>query len=351
MSVSAPQASLSWVALLLADASPCLRWLTFRELLGRDQSDPEVRELSALRREDPLVRDLISPQEPDGSWKTIDSLSRRGVIPTTSLALARLGYLGFDSAFPSVRRGAGYLFERQLDDGSWPLPVDREDTESREGYSMMPLQTALPLHGLASCGYATDPRAERAYAWLLDQRLPDGAWPTGLAAGNPGYVAGYRRIAHSRWGCRSNTTGSLTCFALHPTRRHSVETRRALDLLLGCETRERHSLGHDIARLIGADRARGFLTYFARSDPARVLDLCWRIGAAADDPRVSEIVSFVLGLTGPHGLWTYGPAPQASRWITFGLLRSLSGLDASTDWVSTEPRTPFRAYPSIPKRF
>jgi hypothetical protein len=47
---------------------------------------------------------------------------------------------------------------------------------------MVPLQTALPLRALAMCGYATDPRAERAYAWLLAQRLEDGAWPTGKRA-------------------------------------------------------------------------------------------------------------------------------------------------------------------------
>ena len=37
---------------------------------------------------------------------------------------------------------------------------------------------------------------------LLERRLDDGAWPTGLASGVFGRVAGYRRIAHSRWGCR-----------------------------------------------------------------------------------------------------------------------------------------------------
>ena len=34
-------------------------------------------------------------------------------------------------------------------------------------YHMIPLQTALPLLGLAWAGYAEDPRAERAYDWLL----------------------------------------------------------------------------------------------------------------------------------------------------------------------------------------
>jgi hypothetical protein len=216
---------------------------------------------------------------------------------------------------------------------------------------MIPLQTALPLQGLAVCGYATDPRAEQAYDWLLDQRLPDGAWPTGIASGSYGRVGGYRRLAHSRWGCRSNTTGALICLSLHPERRTAPEARRALDLLLGRETRERHPLGFEVARTIGVEAARGLFTYYARFDLVLILDLCWRGGATQGDERVAKIVEFVQEVQGPYGLWEYVPRPPASRWITFDLLRSLSRLDQATDWLSTEPRTPFRAYAKRAKRF
>jgi hypothetical protein len=258
----------------------------------------------------------------------------------------RLGYLGFDPSHPVVRRGAEYLFSLQRADGAWPLPAEEGETETqREGYSMIPLQTALPLQALALCSYATDARGERAYEWLLAQRMPDGAWPTGIAAGNFGRVAGYRRLAHSRWGCRSNTTGALICLAHHPQRRSGPEAWRALDLLLGRETRERHTLGFEIARLIGVEPMRGFLTRYARFDLALVLDLCRRIGATPADARVGELVRFVREARGPYGLWEYLPHPQASRWVTFDLLRSLSRLDEGGEWVSLEPRTPFRAYP------
>ena len=169
---------------------------------------------------------------------------------------------------------------------------------------MVPLQTAIPLRGLAACGYATDPRAEKAYDWLLAQRLDDGAWPTGMAAGNYGYVGGYRRLAHSRWGCR------------------------------------------------GTEPTRGFLTYFARFDLALVLDLCWRVGATPEDGRVAEAMAFVEEQQGPYGLWEYVPRPQASRWVTFDILRSLSRLEAGEgDWLDLEPRTPFQAYLRRSKRY
>jgi hypothetical protein len=237
-----------------------------------------------------------------------------------------------------VSRGAEYLFSRQRDDGSWArVTVPRETSKGydRGSYDLMPLQTALPLRGLAACGFATDPRAEKAYEWLLAQRLEDGAWPTGVINGNYGYVAGYRRIAHSRWGCRSNTTGALICFGMHPARCTSDAARRALDLLLGCETREAQNIGFEVARVIGAEPAGGWITFYARFDLALLLDLCWRVEASIDDERIAHLVSFVKERQNAYGLWEYARRPQASRWVTSEILWSLSRLDMQTDAQSS----------------
>jgi hypothetical protein len=354
----------------LADPSPCLRWLVLTHLLGRSEDDAEVAELAAARESDPLALSLLAGQGDDGAWHTGSLPASWGDDPVriTGYALARLGFLGFGPDFPPVRRGAEYLFTEQRQDGSWPLWSGRLDgaplqlgaepgarhatrrastpnDDENEGYSMIPLQTAFPLRGLAACGFATDPRAERAYEWLLAQRLPDGAWPTGIAAGTLGRVGGYRRLAHSRWGCRSNTTGAWLCLALHPQRRQSQEARRGLDLLLGRETREAHVFGFEISRLLGAEPARGRLTFFARFDQSLVLALCAAAGLSTDDERVSSLVAFVQSLQGPYGLWEYPPQPQTARWVTYDVLRSLRQIASGTEWFSLEPRTPFRAYP------
>jgi hypothetical protein len=353
---------LKHVALLLADPSPCLRYRVLDELFEARQDEamrPELLELAELRQDDPLLAGLLRLQEDDGSWRTgvLGDPLGGGRLQATGLALARLAFLGLERSHPAVQRAAQFLFDQQQPDGSWPLVRDGVgDDVGSEGYAMMPLQTAHPLRGLAACGYASDPRCERAYDWLLAQRLPDGAWPTGVAkSGVYGYVAGYRRLAHSRWGCRSNTTGALICLSLHPERRRSPEAQRGLDLLLGRETRERQALGFETARLVGAEPARGFITFYARFDLALILHLCWQVGARVEDPRVDDIVKFVLTTQNAYGLWEYQPRPQASRWVTFDLLRSLQGLEANsrsnTAWLSLEPRTPFQPYPKKDKRY
>jgi hypothetical protein len=344
---------MTWAPLLLSDPSPCLRSLVLGDLLNRPEEDPERKELEALCPKDLIVVDLLEKQNPDGSWTRlgISDNAPGGALQTTSQALTRLGYLGFSLDDTVVQRGAEFIFSLQNSDGSWPQAKDFQEKEEDWGYDMMPFQTSFPLRGLASCGYAQDPRAEKAYEWLLAQRLEDGAWPTGIASGNYGYVAGYRKIAHSRWGCRSNTTAALICLALHPERRNAAAAQRALDLLLGRETRENQNVGFEVARTIGIEPARGWTTYFARFDLALMLDLCWRVGASLQDPRIQEIVDFILGIQGPYGFWTYERLPQASRWVTFDILRSLSNLDQEGDWLSLEPRTPFQAYKRIDKRF
>ncbi len=168
---------MTWMPLLLTDPSPCLRWLVLRDLFHRPADDPELLELSALRETDGRAVEVLALQLPDGSWPAgALALGRAGGSRTlmTAFALTRLGYLGFDGAHPAVGRGAEFLFSRQRADGSWPLSEELSLTDgssempARERYSMIPLQTSLPLRGLAACGYAADhaPSAPTNGCWL-----------------------------------------------------------------------------------------------------------------------------------------------------------------------------------------
>ncbi|MFX0207846.1 MAG: prenyltransferase/squalene oxidase repeat-containing protein [Candidatus Hodarchaeota archaeon] len=343
---------MNWIPLLLADPSPCLRLLVLKDLLHKPESDLEVKELIEVRDSDFLITDFIKLQQPDGSWKGTDfanMFTYTDKITATSMVLLRVGFLGYSLDHPSVQKGVKFLFSKQSDEGSWPISQTSQKVDG--GYDMIPLQTAFPLRAIAACGFSTNDEAELSYEWLLAQRLKDGSWPAGTKAGTRGFIAGYRKLAHSQWGCRTNTTAALHCLALHPQYRTGEEARRALDLLLARETREKHTLGFEVTRLIGLELATGYFTHFAKFDVAFLLHLCWRIGASTEDERVRELLEFILQQQGPYGLWNYSSFPQASRWVTFDILRSLTGLDASTDWLSLEPRTPFRAYPRREKRF
>ncbi len=125
----------------------------------------------------------------------------------------------------------------------------------------------------------------------------------------------------------------------------------AKEKLLANEYHYAHTLGFEVARTIGAVPVRGFGTLYKRYDVGPMLDLSWRMGANTSDERIAEQAKFVEELQGPYGLWDFPSNPEASRWITFDLLRSLSRLDRETNWISPEPRTPFQAYPKKIKRY
>jgi len=338
---------MSWTPLLLSDPSPNVRYLILKHLLDEPE---EAAELENLRNQDPIIKKLLASQNPDGSWspESITGNAPQGKIQTTAQALTRLGYMELDH--PAVSKAAEYLYSQQETDGSWPLGNYKVDSDGADGYDRMSLQTSLPLRGLVTAGYAEDPRSEQAFDWLLEQQLPDGAWPTGVAGDIYGYVAGYRRLPHSRWGCRSNTTAAVTCISMHPERRRSNITRRAMDHLLGRETRERHYLGYEIARIIGAEPATGFITYYARFDVSHVLKLLTRVEASTNDQRMSDLIDFIREQQSGYGFWEY-VKPQASKWIAYDILRTLKVVLSESDWANFEPRTPFQPYPAKRKRF
>ncbi len=347
---------MTWIPLLLADPSPSLRLLVLRDLLNRSETDEEVEELKRLQQNDPLIQRFLALQNKDGSWRDEErSTSVLGQIRLTAQALMGLGYFGLDSKHPAVKKGVEYLFSNQQADGSFPIMFQGAVLNGGKiddvKYHAIPVQTALPLLGIAWAGFSTDPRAEAAYEWLLQEELPDGGWPSGRHRDKYIFAAGYRRLAHSKFGCRTNTTAAVAAIALHPTRRFSESAQRGLDKLLAHEQRQIQTLGFEVARIIGIERPRGGFTYFRRYDIAQILDLCWRIGASIEDPRILDNIKFVKALQGPYGLWEYQRYPEISRWVTFDILRSLDRLDKETDWISMEPRTPFQPYPKKPKRF
>jgi len=345
---------MTWVPLLLADRSPILRRLVLKDLLHRPNTDKEVLELEKLMKDDPLIAGLLGKQSKDGSWRNLDAdgILSKDKLRATSFALQRLGYYGLPRDHPAIARGVNFIFSKQRKDGSWPIPTEY-DADSMEGgvYTMIPLQTSIPLLGIAASGHALDERAEIAYEWLLNQRLEDGSWPTGKIGKVYGYQAGYRRMPHSEWGCRTNSTLALQCLSMHPKRRESEAAKRALELLLARETRDRRNLGFNAARTVGFEAHRGQFTYHAKFDPGLVLNLCARIGSNRNDKRVDSLVRWLREVQGPFGLWDYTQRPEATRWVTFDLLRSLSSLDESSDWLSLEPRSSFVAYPRRAKRF
>ncbi|GAA2755576.1 prenyltransferase/squalene oxidase repeat-containing protein [Actinopolymorpha rutila] len=319
--------------LLLGDPSPSLRWRAARELEGASGEDADIR-----------------------SWRTeIDQSAEIGALLTQLAAaetrpylagylLCQLAYLGYRG--PATAAAVEKIFSRQQPDGSWSTPP--AGLGPIEGARFVTMHTVVPLRGIAAAGFATDPRAEHAYEWLLNVRLPDGSWPAGPKAdlGKDGRPTQrereYRRLTRGL-GCRSATTGVVACLTLHPQRRRSDVARVGVDHLLARETRDAATLGWEVSRLVGFEPPTGQVTFYTTFDLVFLLDLASRCGVSPQDRRVHDLVDYLQTLRGPYGLWQHPTHPQLSGWLTLDLETSLRRLDDG-HWIGNQEPANFTPY-------
>jgi hypothetical protein len=322
--------------LLLGDPSPSLRWRAAVELEDAPDNDAEVEAWRAEIDLSPDVRALVAQ---------LDAASDNSY--TAGYLLCRLAYLGYRG--PEVSRAVEATFAAQQFNGSWSVSPTDDKPATMPGHRRVPptegarfvtMHTVVPLRGIAAAGFATDPRAELAYEWLLGARLHDGSWPSGPKAdlgegGRPSLPEkDYRRLPRGQ-GCRSATTGAVACLALHPERSRSDGARIGVDHLLARETRDESTIGWEISRLVGLQPAMGRITFYATHDLAFLLDLASRCGVSLEDRRVRELVAYLATLRGPYGLWQHPTHPQLSGWLSFDLETSLRRL-ANGDWIGNE---------------
>ena len=335
--------------LLLGDPSPSLRWRAAVELGDAPGDDPEVM---AWREDIDSSHDIAA---------LLAQLRAASNPLNTGYLLCQLAYLGYQG--PQLSIAVEALFASQQPDGSWSVLPDGERTAGRARHPVHPtdgprfvtMQTVVPLRGIAAAGFATDSRAEHAYEWLLGARLPDGSWPSGPKAdlgegGRPSLPEkDYRRLPRGE-GCRSATTGAVACLTLHPDRSRSEGARIGVDHLLARETRDDSTLGWEVSRLVGLERAMGHITFYVTFDLAFLLDLASRCGVSSQDRRVRELVADLETQRGPFGLWQHPAHPQLSGWLTFDLESSLRRLD-NGDWIGNEEPAGFTPYRRGPRRY
>lgn len=340
------------LVLMLADPSACLRYRVLTEIIGYQADHREVAETAALRDSDPVLNNLLKLQNADGSWSTLSSGQTSGFnkYTATSQALRLLAMLGFGPDFVSSKKAADFLFSGMQKNGSWKASEEGMRDEGGK-YKSVSLQTSLPLQGLAAAGFAEDSRLDKSWQWLLEQRLPDGAWPSGIAGNVYAYVAGYRRLARSRWGCRSNTSSAVLCLSMHPQLKNTEYLRKGLDHLLARESRDRKALGYDLARLTGRELLKGFFTFYARFDLLLLLEICAEAGVNTEDKRVLELIEFFKMEQTPAGLWIPPSYPDLAPWATLKILSAIKKISENTGWDGFSPSTPFSPYPKEKRRY
>jgi hypothetical protein len=281
------------VPILLREGSDALVSRVRRDLIDDDEA-PAAAEILTYAE----VKAFLRKQDKQGAFparppeKTLGPAKFARAVATLR-ALERMADYGLRRSEEAVARAADLLLGSQDAEGGIGDLALGETPEAR------PKAVAIHFHGwalsvLCRTGFDDDPRVERGFRYLLNNRQADGGWAW----------RGVRTDSAARPSSHLVTGMALRAFASSPTRRTSREARRAAELLA--------------TRFLQPDRypdrkAPAFWEQIGEprfwTDVLDALDGVTAVGLGKENSGVRTAEAYVRGRQNPDGLW-YPGAPS-----------------------------------------
>ena len=102
------QAALPW---LLEKENPSVRYFALKDLFGKQEDDPDVREAKQAIMESGPVLKILSLQKPEGWWTDPEGMFTP-IYRGSAWQLAFLAELGADPEHPKVKKGVDYVLDK-----------------------------------------------------------------------------------------------------------------------------------------------------------------------------------------------------------------------------------------------
>ncbi len=178
---------------LLEADQPSVRYLTLRDVLGRPESDPDVREAKRAIPHEGWAADLLARRAPNGWWHSEKSLYTPKYI-STHWNLLVLADLGVTRATPAIRQSCELWMTRFALRGGGV----GGNSKGTGHHCVVGNMTAA----LARMGYADDPRIRRSLEWLVETAHPRGGWSCwggGRQLDSWEGLAAFAAVPRSKW--------------------------------------------------------------------------------------------------------------------------------------------------------
>jgi hypothetical protein len=175
---------------LLQKDQPSVRYRTLVDLLGRKETDPEVRSARSRIAQVGWAYDQLRKQGSKGFWEArepknvheyVNFLYYPKFLSTNWRALV-LSDLGLDATNARIKKLADVIFDYKLRRGS-PFNFFYEEA----------CISANTARILTRFGYADDIRVRKLYDWLLEDQREDGGW--NCSQGTPGTLDAWEPLA------------------------------------------------------------------------------------------------------------------------------------------------------------
>jgi len=175
---------------LLEEDQPAVRYGTLVDLLGRNETDPEVRSARSKIARLGWAYDQLRQQGPKGYWERREPKNLKEWIDflyypkygSTNWRALVLSDFGLDATTPAIRKVADVLFEYKLRLGS-PFNFYYEEACVVGNTARM----------MTRFGFADDFRIRKLYDWLIEDQRKDGGWD--CSQGTPGTLDVWEPLA------------------------------------------------------------------------------------------------------------------------------------------------------------
>jgi len=336
---------------LLENENPPIRYFTLRDLLGKNEADPEVRQVRRAIPDSEIANKVLSKQSAEGYWESRGN-PYHPKYKSTYWQVMILAHLGMDRSDRRVHKAFEFVFKLQLSEGGFSSQT-RET--ALEEYEWMRTRTALKeklqpeadawaqslvrehqyscLTGnlcaaMLRARYGGDPRLSKALNWLVRVQNVDGGW---LCP----YWKAHVKDTH---GCFYGTICPLEAFSEVPQAERSTEMKQAIER--GAEFLLMHRLykaDHHDFKVINRHWMRFGFPWFYGYDVLRGLSVLTNLSYINDD-RLADAVKLMIQKRQPDGKWLLETAPtgrmqanietvgKPSKWITLNALRVLKRL-------------------------
>jgi len=341
---------------LLEKENPPVRYFTLRDILGRGETDSEMKEARAAIATYKVFEKMLSKLKPKGYWEDPDS----PYLPkykSTYWQIMILGQLGMDKSHERVQRACEFVLSLQLDEGGFSaytrktalteydwmrsravlkekLPPDSKSWAQsvviEHEYSCL---TGNVCAALLRMGYAKDARLKKALNWLVKIQNRDGGW----------LCPHWKAHVRDKHGCFYGTICPLEAFSEVPEETRTPEMRQAI--AKGAEFLLMHRLykaDHHGFKVINRHWLKFSFPWFYGYSVLRGLSVLTKLGYTKDE-RLKDAFELLLQKRRPDGTWLLENAPNGrmqanietigkpSKWITLNALRVLKRLHETSN--------------------
>ena len=315
---------------LLEENNPSVRYLALRDLLGKDEDDPQVREARRRIMEVGAVPKVLAKQEPEGHWGRPEDFYQNSKYKGTVWNLIVLAELHADPEDERVKKACEFVLDwsQNRSSGAFSHKGSLKNGGQR---GVMSCLTGNMVFSLLRLGYGDDERVKHAIEWIerymryeMVSQAPK-EWP---------YQYDMCWRDHT---CRSGAVKTLKALAEVPGPQRTKGMKEKIDQ--GAEFLLAQRIFYRPPELKEISR-RNWLTFgfplMWNTDLVEIIGILGKLGVR--DERMDEAVEVILSKQGENGRWkqenhfqgrfltTIETNGKDSKWVTLNAMRALRGL-------------------------